>query len=217
MTGRTAERIRLAIAVLGWATLALQLYLIVGVNVANGTGWLTGVVRFFSFFTILTNILVATVLSAPWLPSSAREWLSRATVHGAAAAYIAMVGIIYSLVLRALWDPQGLQKVADMTLHDVMPVLYIGFWIVFLRTGTLRWPNVWSWLVYPIAYLGYSLARGAFARWYPYPFLDAGAHGYLQVLINALGITIAFAILSLVIVAIDRLPYRLTARIPASG
>lgn len=192
------------LALAGWATLALQLYLIVQVNVADGSGWPVAVVRYFSFFTILSNVFVATVLSAPWLPARARAWLSRATVRGAAAAYIAMVGIVYSLVLRAQWNPQGLQKLADTLLHDVMPLAYLAFWIVVLRTGTLRWPHARNWLVFPLAYLAYSLARGAFANWYPYPFIDAGTLGYGQVLINASGITLAFAVLSLLIVAIDR-------------
>ena len=41
----------------------------------------------------------------------------------AAREYIAIVGITYSLLLRHMWNPQGTQKIADVLLHDVVPVL----------------------------------------------------------------------------------------------
>jgi len=34
-----------------------------------------------------------------------------------------MVGAGYTLLLRHLWNPQGAQKLADILLHDVVPVL----------------------------------------------------------------------------------------------
>lgn len=204
MSDRAARVIAATLALAGWAALALQLYLIVDVNVANGSGWLTGVSRYFGFFTILTNIVVAFVLSAAWLPDGVRRRLSTPGVRAAAAAYIAMVGIVYSIVLRALWAPEGAQKLADVVLHDLVPVLYVLYWLVFWRTGTLRWRVVPLWLVYPLGYLAYSLLRGAIAGWYPYPFIDAATLGYQQAIVNAIGITVAFTALCLLIIAMDR-------------
>jgi hypothetical protein len=126
-----------------------------------------------------------------------------------------MVGIIYSLLLRHVWDPQGAQKLADIVLHDAMPVAYVLYWLTFWRTGTLPWSIVPLWLIYPIGYLWYCLVHGAITGWYPYHFIDAGRLGYGRVIVNAVVITAAFTLLCLIIVAIDR-TYRLTARIPAS-
>ena len=50
---------------------------------------------------------------------------------GRRAAYIAIVGIIYRLLLRQLWNPQGMQWVADVILHDVIPVGYVLYWLLF--------------------------------------------------------------------------------------
>lgn len=216
MRGRTATIVATPLAVIGWATLALQLYLTVSANLAIGNAFLTGVLRNFSFFTVLTNTIVAIVLTASLLPSGARSRLSNASTRAAVAAYIAMVGILYSLLLRHVWDPQGPQKLADIVLHDVMPVAYVLFWVTFWRTGTLSWSIVPSWMVYPLGYLGYCMVHGAIAGWYPYHFIDAGQIGYGRVIVNAVVITAAFTILCVVVVAIDR-SYRLTARIPASG
>jgi len=48
----------------GWFALALQLYLILVQSPARGVAMVGTVITYFSFFTILTNILVALVLTA---------------------------------------------------------------------------------------------------------------------------------------------------------
>lgn len=215
MRNRTATAIATVLAILAWATLALQLWLTVRLVMVGGGDPMLGVLRYYSYFTVLTNTLAALVLTDSVRDADARSWWSSPSVRGASVACMATVGIIYTLVLRDAWDPRGLQKFADVVLHDFMPVAFVAYWLVFWRTGTLRAGHVPSWLIYPLAYLAYCLVHGAIANWYPYPFVDAGKLGYSQVFVNALGITIAFTILCLIIVAIDR-AYRLTARIPAS-
>ena len=44
----------------------------------------------------------------------------------AVAVYIFAVGLVYSLLLSALWHPVGWALVADVALHDLMPILYAG-------------------------------------------------------------------------------------------
>jgi hypothetical protein len=60
-------------------------------------------------------------------------------------------------------------------------------------------------LVFPLLFAAYSLIRGAFSRWYPYPFLDAGNLGYGQAAANIVGILILFSVLGLILVGFDRL------------
>jgi hypothetical protein len=48
---------------------------------------------------------------------------------------------------------------------------------------------VWAFLVVPVGWLLYTLVRGAFVDWYPYPFVDVGQHGLGAVLLNALAIS----------------------------
>jgi hypothetical protein len=38
-----------------------------------------------------------------------------------------------------LRNPQGAQKIADILLHDVVPVMYLGYWLIFIPNGSLRW------------------------------------------------------------------------------
>jgi len=198
-----------AIAALGWFALALQLLLIITMTQAAGGSAAGAILNYLSFFTILTNILVAAVMTATALgrPPSA-------SLHGAATLSIAVVGLIYSLVLRSIWDPQGWQKVADALLHDVVPVLAIVFWVGFARKGALKASDIPVWLVYPLVFFAYAMARGAVDGWYPYPFLDAGRIGYQVVLQNAVVVTAVFAALAAVLVGLDRSLARLGRKSP---
>lgn len=215
MGRRAATVIATFLVVTSWSTLALQLYLTVNANLSIGNSLLIGVVRNFSFFTVLTNTLAAIVLTAWVWPSRTRSWLSSPSVRAATVAYMVMVGIVYSLILRHTWDPQGLQKLADIVLHDIMPPAFALYWLVFWRTGTLHWSRVPSWLAYPLLYLGYSLLHGSMTGWYPYLFLDAGALGYERVILVATVFTLAFAVLGVIVVALDRV-YPSTAGMPVS-
>ena len=56
----------------------------------------------------------------------------------------------------------------------------------------------------PVVWLVYTLVRGAFVDWYPYPFIDVDEHGYGVVLLNALGISAFLVGLAFVAFAVDR-------------
>ena len=75
-----------------------------------------------------------------------------------AAASIVMVGLVYSLALRATWNPQGLQKIADFALHDATPLLFIIAWILAPNGALGRRDFAWA-LVPPVALRG--LCHGA--------------------------------------------------------
>jgi hypothetical protein len=91
-------------AFLGWFALALQLYLMLAQDPAAMLGVL---ITYFSFFTILTNFLVAVVFTAAALRPHVAwgQFLLRPSVQANTAVYIAIVGIVYQLLLRHLWNP----------------------------------------------------------------------------------------------------------------
>jgi hypothetical protein len=195
-----------AIALLTWYALVLQFYVSIQTARATGASMATTIANFFSFFTILTNLLVALVLtlSLRKAPSGLSAFAARSSVQTATAVYIVVVGIVYSIALRSLWAPEGLQKIADFTLHDAIPVLYLFYWLLFVRKDGLRFSQVSVWQVYPFVYLVYSLIRGSLTGIYLYPFLDAGQFGYAHVGRSALVIFAAFLALSLLFVVLGR-------------
>jgi hypothetical protein len=185
-------------ALLAWFALVLQLYLVI-VQSPPGLAMLGEVIAYFSFFTILTNLLVALVFTA----IAMRRVLSP-SVQGGTAVYIAIVGIVYQLLLRQLWNPRGAQLLCDMLLHAVIPLGYVVYWLIFAPRAGLRWMDAVVWLVYPGVYLVYVLARGAVSGLYPYPFVDVNVLGYGGVLARAVVLMAVFLGMGLLLVAVSR-------------
>ena len=198
-------------ALIGWFALALQFWLIVSIDSPLTVGM--RVVNYFSYFTILSNILAALVFTVCAVHNHRGPFhvFSRPPVMAGVAVYMAITGLVYVFILRALWNPEGWVRVADDLLHYVMPVLYLGFWIVFVRKGRLRPAHIPAILIFPIVYAIYSLARGGLVDWYPYPFLDLRAHAVGEILLNMALLTIGFALLSAMIVTFDRMMAENTA------
>ncbi|KJH84107.1 membrane protein [Pseudomonas fluorescens] len=194
------------LALLGWAGLSIQLYLILLGRWELGASLLGGLVNFLSFFTVLTNTLAAVVLT--WeltqRESAVRRWFLLPAVRSGIAVSIALVGLAYNLLLRHLWQPQGWQFIADELLHDVMPVLFIIYWGLWVPKGTLRLAHIGLWMIYPLVYFAYILLRGNLLAAYPYPFIDVASLGYPQVFINAAGVLAGFVGIALGVVGLDR-------------
>jgi hypothetical protein len=73
---------------------------------------------FFSYFTIETNLVMAIVLTIFLTRPQAEHFLTRPSIKSALVVYIIIVGVVYAALLRNLWNPQGLQFLADRVLHD---------------------------------------------------------------------------------------------------
>jgi hypothetical protein len=203
----------MALAALAWLSVLLQLFLTIHSNIENGKGVLGGLVSFLGYFTILTNLLVCIALTVPLsTPSSAPgRFFARSDVTAGVATSIAFVGLAYHFLLRNTWNPQGLQLLADILLHYVMPALFLFYWWFNFPKGALRWfyPVIWG--SYPTVYLLYVLIRGGIIGNYPYGFIDPGAIGYQRTMINAIGLLFAFIALGLILVALGRIQRRANA------
>lgn len=191
-------------AVLSWGAVILQLYLII---INRVTTVPETIIRFFSFYTILTNILVAFHFSLRWLKPNSRagKFISREKVTTAITVYITVVGATYNMILRQLWSPQGLQLVVDELLHSVIPVLFIIYWFVCVPKGKLAWKDVLSWLSYPLVYFVFIVLRGGLSGFYPYPFLDVVKLGYNKVVLNSAIFCGVFLVLGALFVLCDKL------------
>ena len=202
----------MVIAVLAWLALALQLFLTARLAMSGGRTMIDGVVQALSYFTVLTNLIVAVVATVAVSRGAAERFLARPGAMSATAVYIFIVGLIYALFLKAAWEPTGLQRVADIALHEAIPILYVLYWLLFVPKGTLSWGQPIIWLIYPLAYVAYGLLYGGLTGRYLYWFGDVVALGYPRVLANALMIIATLLIVGLGGVAIDRLIGRFRGR-----
>lgn len=193
-------------ALLGWSGLAIQLYVVLLMRWASGASVIGGLLSYFSFFTVLTNTMVATVLTYAVISRSSkgRSFFLQAWVSSGITVSIIVVGVAYSLLLRQLWQPHGVAWLANELLHDVMPVLFTLYWWYCVPKGLLRVSHIGVWALYPVLYFAYILLRGHLLGVYPYPFIDVGKLGYAQVFLNAGEILAGFFVVALMLVALDR-------------
>lgn len=182
--------------------------------------WLCLIVQFYistdkfgntiSYFTILTNILVAASLTfIIFFPETILgKYFSRRSVKSSITLYIFFVGLIYNLLLRNLIKPVGWQLFLDNMLHVFTPVAYILFWAYFDKREKLTWRNGLFWLIFPCIYVLYSLARGAFENWYPYPFLAANVYGYKKILLYVILLLCSTYFVGLILISINNVLFK---------
>ena len=194
-------------AVLGWFGLAVQVNLVLLARWQEQASLIGGLINVFGYFTVLTNTLVATVLSYAAFGREGRgkRFFLSPSVSSAVAASIVLVALAYSVLLRHLWQPEGWQWLADELLHDVMPLLFVVYWWRCVPKGTLQCKHIGLWVLYPLLYFAYVLLRGDLLGQYQYPFIDVGTLGYPQVFVNAGGILAGFVLVALAVVGLDKL------------
>jgi hypothetical protein len=199
-----AKRISAAIiAFLGWFALGIEFYFHIEEALTRNESVTSHLVQFFSYFTTETNVAITVVASITATAPQAEQIQVRPSLRSALVIYIVVVGLVYAALLRHLWHPQGAQLLADIVLHDVIPFFYPMFWLAFLPKGSLRWTDPLIWLIYPILFFIYSIARGIAFGIYPYPFIDAEKLGIERVSLNALGLLAVFFGLGVILTAVD--------------
>jgi hypothetical protein len=205
MNNRPSKRIFAAIgAITGWITLAIQFVLLIENRV---TAVPEAILRYFTYFTILTNMLAALTYTSIWIDPAA-GWLKKLVSPfwiSAVTVYMTVVGIIYNTVLRNLLTLYGADSIVNELLHVILPLSILFFWIIFVRKSELKWKMALTWLVYPFGYILLVMLVGSQTGFYPYPFADAGKLGYPGALTNGFWVLTGFLILSLVLIGIGKI------------
>lgn len=184
------------------STLALAVRLLGVILVVSAEGYVIGVVgenfapaHHFSFFTVLSNLIGAAVFAAAILRPVPD------VIRGAATTCLVTTGIVYAALLRGT-DVQT-PGYANLILHLVMPILVALDWLLFPPSSRVPLRHAALWLVFPAAYLTYTLLRGPWVDWYPYPFLDPRLSGdYLHVTVTCLVVAAIIAMIAATVWAV---------------
>lgn len=169
-------------------------------------------VRFFTYFTIQSNLLaMATAATLAIRPTRDGELWRVARVGAVVGMTVTFV--VYLVALAPILDLSGVAFWTDLGFHIAAPVLTVGGWLLL---GP--WPRLdarsSAWFVgWPVCWILFVLALGAATDWYPYPFLDVVAHGYGRVLLNCLLVAVLLLAVAAVFSGIDS---RLSRRRPMS-
>lgn len=167
--------LRLALASL--LLVALLAQLVIGMSRSSLT-----VANFLSFFTVLSTgaaVVMLTLLAAEPDRGSSPTF---AVYRGAVTLYITVTGLIYVALTAPVASEVGISEPwIDWSIHVVGPIAIFVDWILHPPPTRMSRHAILIWLVFPAAYLGYTLIRGAVLGWYPYPILDPSEAGYVLV------------------------------------
>ena len=131
--------------------------------------------NFFSYFTV-ESMIIATVVFGLGAINALKDpedplWLDMA--RALATTYVVVSGFVFAFILLEgtlrgvpVWAPWSSQL-----LHFVLPVYALLDWT--LAPGReVPWKTIGWAMVFPAAWLAFTLFRGAQVYWYPYFFLD---------------------------------------------
>lgn len=205
MTITRARAWHLLTALVCAASLALQFYL----SWTNSNTDVSPYARpmrmanFFSYFTIQSNLIVLAAAIALTLAAD-RDGPFWRVVHLDALICITVTCLVDVTVLRPQQHLAGWSNVADLGLHVITPTLLVAGWLLFGPRPRFGWDTLaWS-LVFPVAWLVYTLLRGPVVTWYPYPFIDVITHGYPRVTVNVAVVALLLIGLGAAFVGLDR-------------
>lgn len=196
----TEKKAAIVIATITAAILLLRIYIL---TPEHGSV-LASISHLSQFFTILTNTLVMVTMFAIGfgfkMPRASTE-LVLSSILG--------VGLAYHTLLAHLWSPQGLVYIADQGVHTVVPLLTLLWWLVYKRKQSiLKWKDSFLFIIWPLVYCTYAIIRAEFSGFYPYPFINVPEIGWNGLVVNVVGLSLAFYVIGLFIIAMTPLTFQ---------
>ena len=135
--------------------------------------------EYFSYFTITSCLLTAVVLtiSAIQLTRGQAETKLLSLTRLTTAVSMVIVGVIYNALLRGgAPDPRDVgydwPVLPNEIMHTYVPMLIFIEWLFTRTTIALKINQAFWVLVYPLAWLAFSIIRGIITGWWPYWFID---------------------------------------------
>lgn len=150
--------------------------------------------QYFMFFTIQSTIIAIFVLAwgAAQAFSKPTDAAALATARLGVLSYGVVTAVVYNVLLRGLPPEVGVYQgptwPSDI-MHVWVPIVLVLDWLLAPGTPRLRWSALGFAIIYPLAWLAATLARGALDNWYPYPFLDHQEDGWGSVFVYIVVIT----------------------------
>ncbi len=203
---KSIEKKRLIAAVFGLIAAASVITQYFISSQREGLSFLENSIRYFSYFTILTNTLVAKymLVIAFGRPRGLHRLMSAPGFLSSLLLHMAIVALVFHVVLSHLYDFEGLTLVLNQMFHTVVPIFVLLFWLFFEDKAAVPFASIGKWLLYPLIYSALVMLRGVFSGFYPYFFLDIGEIGGLQTAINMLAVAAFFALMGSLIIAVGK-------------
>lgn len=163
--------------------------------------------HFYQLFTNQSNVIAGIILILGGTLFARRHpplWWDY--VRGAGVMIMVTTGAVYALLLGGLYNPFGdAHPLMDSVLHQLIPVVMVLDLLIVPLSPRVSWWGLLFFSIYPLLYLGYSIANGARTDWYPYNFLNPGINGGVAgVAITVCLLMIGFLLLSALVISFSR-------------
>ncbi|WP_354569486.1 Pr6Pr family membrane protein [Glaciihabitans sp. UYNi722] len=169
-------------------------------------------VEYFAYFTIESSMMNVVVLLVGGLFAlrMRRDTELFTSVRVAIFSYAVVTGAVYNLLLRGIpaTGYAGLQWPNEI-MHVWIPIFIVIDWFVVPGRARAPWRQLWLVISYPIAWLVFTMVRGAVSGWYPYPFLEpSGRGGVGSVLVYIVGIAAFIIAIASIAIGLSRIGVR---------
>ncbi|GAB2829813.1 Pr6Pr family membrane protein [Alpinimonas psychrophila] len=151
--------------------------------------------EYFAYFTIQSMLMCVVVLAVgghlAW--RTTRDTKLFTIVRVSVLSYAVIACAVYNVLLRDLPSVPGYAWPVwpNEVLHVWAPILLVLDWALSPGRRALRLrASLWA-LLYPVAWLVFTMVRGAITGWWPYPFLNPnGVNGIMGVIVYVVGIAL---------------------------
>jgi hypothetical protein len=146
----------------------------------------------FAFFTVQSNLIVGFTCAMLVRRTNRTSTLFNVfRLTGIVA--ITVTFLVFHAVLSHLLDLDSWAQAANQLQHTVVPVMAVVGWLAFGPRGPTSARVAGLTVVFPALYMAFTMIRGPLSsHFYPYPFADVTALGYLRVIINGVWIGLVF-------------------------
>ena len=158
--------------------------------------------QYFSYFTIQSSMVASVVLvvggvMALRLPvDTALYTLVRVSV----LSYAVVTAVVYNVLLRGIPEEGFIEsKWPGELMHVWIPLFIALDWLLSPGRPALRWTGLRYVVIYPLAWVAFTLLRGTATGWFPYPFLEpsTGALSISAYVVGIAGFIVAIASLAI--------------------
>ena len=165
-------------------------------------------VEYYSYFTIQSSLINIVILALSGLVAVRlrAESTLLGVLRASVVSYAVVTAVVYNVLLRGLPDEGyvGIQWPNEV-IHVWVPLFLLLDWLFSPSRPVLRMRDVRIVVIYPVAWLAFTIVRGLLDGWFPYPFLEPnGPDGWGGVLVYVLGIAAFIIAIAVGLIAISR-------------
>lgn len=163
--------------------------------------------EYFAFFSINSSILAGIVLALSGLAllQGKDESERLHTFRLIATVSMIIVGVVYHALLGdSAVDARDVgyawPVLPNLIIHTYAPILIVVDYLLSIKGYKPSWKKAWWVVVYPLAWLAFSLVRGLLDGWWPYWFINPNSEGgIIGMLTYVLIIAAAFIALGFIV------------------